>query len=149
MRLSNRSSRTNAELIELITYVRRYSRCSNHVKVTVYDKGPDTMHGLTRKLMDPSAMIQVIVYVSPESKFPYTTQYMPETPRVSYRNWKDHFVITLAHEFKHAWQFETMDETEKAMFRDDISKDTYYRETEIEAETFGAQVLQQYQLDTK
>lgn len=160
MRLSNRSSRSNAELIELINFVRQYSPCSSHVKVTIADHIPSKPYGNTTKLAEADAMIQVTVYVSKDEIQPHTARLLPETPQVRYRHWKDLFVVTLAHELQHVWQFENLKESGWSTYLrvcasptfeylSGFNKDAFLKSTEIDAETFGARVLEQYQRQTK
>jgi hypothetical protein len=156
MRLSNKSSRSSADLVPLINFVRQYTKCSSHVKVTIHDWTPEIkVDGDTTKLREPE-MIQVRVFVGKTDTYPYKTRLMPETPVVRYRDWKDHFVVTLAHELQHAWQFENQEESGWAVYRRAVASPTFKavtkfdtkdfeKKAEIDAETFGAKVLEAYQ----
>jgi len=117
-------------------------------------------YGNTKGAKKSSDMIQVIVYVLPDTRFPHRSQLMSELPENDYRTWKDHAAATLAHELEHAWQFENMEESGWQMYRkacasptfqfvSRFDKDAFLRKTEVEAESFGIRVLQQYQRECK
>lgn len=133
MRLVNLSGIRDNELEDLIQFCRRFYRGSDRVKIQVQKGQPEDPHGRTIKYVDPSEPISVIIYLA-EENYPCRGRLMESTPEITYREWQDVFVSTLAHEFRHV---EQMEEARWFALSD--------YEREFEAESHGAEVLAAFQ----
>lgn len=142
MGLTNRSNLRRTRLLNpLIQFVCNYTDFHEEAQVTIQDGDPVDAQGTPScgglawyvKNGDKRAY-DVAIALNSACTYPRTQRLNLRTPKVRFENWQDEFVCVLAHELRHIDQF-VLGAFGKGQ----------EMESEVDAETFAAAVLEAWQ----
>lgn len=129
--LSNRSHRSTPDVAYLVAFVESYAR--HPELVDLYLSSGDSIAG------QADAAFRVKIRLSKGPLFPRTSMAVPEIGSVTLYDWREEFVLVLAHELRHVDQFFDVQNRDG-----DVNLDPYTWAAEIDAENHAVEVLHAY-----